>query len=75
MQKLAKVKEMTVTEIKEEEEEPEGEALAGPEGPALRPPSILMVSSPTHFLTFFCMYLDNSPLTDFLVLEVLLTIR
>ena len=51
MQKLADVKEMT-GEIKEEEE-PEGEVLVGPEGEALRPPGIIVVSSSTHCITFF----------------------
>ena len=51
-QNLAKAEEMTVVEMKEKEE-PEGEALVGLKGEALRPPGITMVSSPTHFLTFF----------------------
>ena len=53
VQKLAEVKEMTGAEVKEEEEEPEGEVLVGPEWEALRPPGITMVSSPTYFLAFF----------------------
>ena len=51
-QKLAEVKQMTGVEIKEKEEL-EGKALVGPEGEALRPPGITMVSYPTHLLTFF----------------------
>ena len=50
--KAREVEKLTGAEIKEEEE-PEGEMLVGPEGEALRPPGITMVSSPTHFLTFF----------------------
>ena len=51
-QKLAKVEKMAGAEMKEEGE-PEGEMLVGPGGEALRPPCITMLSSPTHFLTFF----------------------
>ena len=43
---------MTGAEIKEKEKL-EGEALVGPEGEALRPPGITVVSLPTQFLTFF----------------------
>ena len=49
-QKLEKVEEMTGAEMQEEEMEPEGEALVGLEGEALRPPGI-MVYSPPLFLT------------------------
>ena len=42
-----------IGEEMKEEEEPEVEALLGPEGEALRPPGITMVSLPTHFLTSF----------------------
>ena len=74
-QKLEKVERLTGAEIQQEEVEPEGEAVVDPEGEALRSPGITMVYSPTHFLTFFCKYLGNSPPTGFLVLGVLLTIR
>ena len=66
-QKLEKVKEITGAGIKEEEE-PEGEALVGPEGDALRPPGIVMVYSPTNFLTFY-KYLGNSQLTGFFCIK------
>ena len=53
-QKLEKVEEMTGPETQEEEVEPKGEALVGPEGEVLRPPGITMVYSPPHFLPPFC---------------------
>ena len=61
---------MTGVEMKEEEE-PKGKVLVGPEGEALRPPGISMVSSPTHFLTFFCKYLSSSPLKVFFCIKEL----
>ena len=51
--KLEKVEEITGTEVQEGEVEPEGEVLVGPEGEVLRPSSIIMVYSPTLFMTLF----------------------
>ena len=46
-------KEITGTEMPDREIEPEGEALVGPKRGLLRPSGIIMVYSPTLFMTLF----------------------
>ena len=48
---LEKVEKITGTEMLQGEIEPEGEALVSPKGKVLRPSGIIMVYSPTLFIT------------------------